>query len=99
MLFVRLMPSTSRDIERTPAALNSGSWVHLLEDLQKHDVRVVLELLSAFVDQHGGVSLPSLFGCIRALVEASLNTLGKRETWPLLWPSWRCGSNRREGEA
>lgn len=31
----------------------------------------VLELLSAFVDDHGGVSLPAFLGCMRALFEAS----------------------------
>lgn len=32
---------------------------------------VVLGLLSAFVDQSGGISRPSFVGCMRALLEVS----------------------------
>lgn len=50
---------------------DGDDWVYLLRHLRKHDTRVVLELLSAFAGQDGGVSLPSFYGCIRALVEVT----------------------------
>lgn len=43
----------------------------LLEELRKHDLHVVLDLLSGFEDQHGDVSLPAFYGCMQALTEAS----------------------------
>lgn len=48
-----------------------GDWAGLFQCLRKHDMHGVLELLSAFVDDHGGVSLPAFLGCMRALFEAS----------------------------
>eukprot|EP00752_Nemacystus_decipiens_P007742 g6921.t1 len=46
-----------------------GDWAALFRCLRKHEVHGVLELLSTFVDDHGGVSLPAFLGCMRALFE------------------------------
>lgn len=71
--FFRLVSAFSADVERSADAQGRGDWAHLRDGLGKHDARVVLEMLSPFVDQHGGVSFSSFYGCIRALVEASLS--------------------------
>lgn len=48
-----------------------GDSAGLFQYLREHDMRSILELLSAFVDDCGGVSLPAFLGCMRALFEAS----------------------------
>lgn len=65
----RFVPAASEDIDEDGDARDNRDWVHPLEDLRKHDIRDVLELLSALVDKHGGVSLPAFHGCMRALLE------------------------------
>eukprot|EP00903_Cladosiphon_okamuranus_P015661 g14463.t1 len=48
-----------------------GDWAGLFQCLRQHDTQDILELLSAFVDDHGGVSLPAFLGCMRALFEVN----------------------------
>ncbi|CAM9476334.1 unnamed protein product [Ectocarpus fasciculatus] len=57
------------ETERSNETADGGCWGHLLQGLRKYDITVVLGLLSAFVDQHGGISRPAFVGCMRALFE------------------------------
>ncbi|CAB1112380.1 unnamed protein product [Ectocarpus sp. CCAP 1310/34] len=57
------------ETERSSETADGGCWGHLLQGLRKYDVTVVLGLLSAFVDQSGGISRPAFVGCMRALFE------------------------------
>ncbi|CAM9385209.1 unnamed protein product [Ectocarpus sp. 4 AP-2014] len=57
------------ETERSSETADGGCWGHLLQGLRKYDITVVLGLLSAFVDQSGGISRPAFVGCMRALFE------------------------------
>lgn len=65
----RFVPAASEYSDGNGDARDKCDWVHPLEDLRKHDIRDVLERLSALVDKHGGVSLPAFHGCMRVLLE------------------------------
>ncbi|CAM9311953.1 unnamed protein product, partial [Hapterophycus canaliculatus] len=52
-------------------AKRGGGWATFLRCFREHGLQVVLELLSEFADQDGGVSLPAFLGCMQALLEAN----------------------------
>ncbi|CAM9219015.1 unnamed protein product [Laminaria digitata] len=70
-----LVTAASEDVDGNGDARHKRDWAHPLEDLRKHGLRDVLELLSDLVDKHGGVSLPAFHGCMRALLEVGGRTI------------------------
>lgn len=67
----RFSPSIVENAEpgNVIAREHGNDWMHALGGLRRHDTQVVLELMSSYAQEDGGVSFPAFYGCIRALVE------------------------------